>query len=360
MGRSIVQDMIDNRTGDAMILRVLMAQARNRGVLLAAKKVETEEQCLMLSRNLIEEMQGSVFSKALVAEDITVLLRDNTCLSDRLSRAQKVDRTLLLVDDEVNILSALKRTLRRNNYRILTAESGSAALALLDEHKVDVIVSDQRMPEMTGVQFFTQAKQKFPDTVRIILSGYTELQSVTDAINEGAVYRFVTKPWDDTKLREHIAEAFQRKEMADENQHLNQELRRANLDLAEANRQLAILLEKQKEQIIHNEMSLHIVREALQQVPLPVIGLDEDDTIVFINVAATAMLEGMDIGLGHDICQIIPGFICTDADYGVARRLDVHGRQFVAWAHKMGQGSQSRGTLLVIAEHEESYHETHH
>ena len=123
---------------------------------------------------------------------------------------------MLLVDDEEFILTALKRLLRRDGYRILTANSGVQALELLAENNVDVIVSDQRMPAMTGIEFLRRAKEMHPDSVRIVLSGYTELETVTDAVNEGAIYKFLTKPWDDEQLRAHIREAFMRYELVAE------------------------------------------------------------------------------------------------------------------------------------------------
>ena len=124
------------------------------------------------------------------------------------ANAVAATRTVLLVDDEENILSALKRLLRRDGYRILTAGGGAQGLELLASEPVDVIISDQRMPQMTGVEFLRQVKALYPETVRLVLSGYTELQSITDAINEGAIYKFLTKPWDDDQLREEIRDAF--------------------------------------------------------------------------------------------------------------------------------------------------------
>ena len=122
-------------------------------------------------------------------------------------------RTILLVDDEENILAAMRRVLRREGYRILTAGGGQEGLELLATNPVDVIISDQRMPNMSGVEFLRQAKATYPETVRIVLSGYTELQSITDAINEGAIYKFLTKPWEDELIRANIAEAFRYKEL---------------------------------------------------------------------------------------------------------------------------------------------------
>ena len=139
------------------------------------------------------------------------------------------------------------------------------------------------MPGMTGVEFLRLAKESHPDTVRIILSGYTELKSVTDAVNEGAVYKFLTKPWDDAQLRGHVAEAFRRKEMADENIRLQQQLHIANLALASTNQELDKLLKQQEERIETDEISLQITHEILENLPLPIIGIDDTNIIVLIN-----------------------------------------------------------------------------
>jgi len=116
--------------------------------------------------------------------------------------------TLLLVDDEENILRSLERVFEDDGYLILTATSGEDALNLLSQHPVQVIVSDQRMPKMSGSEFFTQVKKMYPETVRMILSGYADFNAVRDAINEGFIYKFLNKPWDDDLLRQQVQEAF--------------------------------------------------------------------------------------------------------------------------------------------------------
>ena len=131
------------------------------------------------------------------------MLREGRRLPERFITRVRRTRTLLLVDDEENILSALKRLLRRDGYHIVTAlRRGRRPAAHWPRHEVDVIISDQRMPGMTGVEFLRRAKELYPDTIRMVLSGYTELQSIIDAVNEGAIYKFLTKPWDDERLRE--------------------------------------------------------------------------------------------------------------------------------------------------------------
>ena len=141
-------------------------------------------------------------------------------------------RCLLLVDDEENILRALERLLRQDGYTILKAGGGEAGLELLKQHQVGVIISDQRMPGMTGVEFLSQVKELYPRTVRMVLSGYTELKAVTDAINKGAIYKFLTKPWEDELLRENVREAFRHFELTHENARLAAELEQARAELA--------------------------------------------------------------------------------------------------------------------------------
>lgn len=118
-------------------------------------------------------------------------------------------RTLLLVDDEVSITRALTRVLRADGYRILCAASAAEAMEMLSLHEVQVIIADQRMPHVSGTQFLTEAKAIRPNTVRILLSGYSDAVSVMDAINRGTIYKFLTKPWDDEDIRLQVRDAFQ-------------------------------------------------------------------------------------------------------------------------------------------------------
>lgn len=162
-----------------------------------------------------------------------------------------MEHTLLLVDDEEDIGAALTRLLRRDGYRILRAKSGKEGLALLAQNEVGVIVSDQRMPEMTGVEFLTQVRELYPHTVRIVLSGYADLDSVKDAINHGAVYKFLTKPWDNEMLCANVYEAFRHYELILEKERLVQDIQSANNLLAQVNLEFAASLEQKNNQIEH-------------------------------------------------------------------------------------------------------------
>lgn len=265
---------------------------------------------------------------------------------------EQPSRVLLLVDDEKNILAALKRLLHQEKYRIVTASSAPEALRILASTPVDVIVSDHRMPDMTGVEFFRIAKEAYPETIRIMLSGYTELQSVTDAVNEGAIYKFLTKPWDDSQLKEHIAEAFHRKGLANENLRLNEQLRMVNVELAETNAQLDEVLQKKDLQIQGDEIMLDVVHEVLRHLPLAVVGLDEDNLIVLANIAAERLGHGGSV-LGAHIEEFIPGLLDRLEPDGETQKclIDFGGRTFDALLHPMGSHSRSRGKLLTLTEH---------
>ncbi|WP_394782033.1 EAL domain-containing protein [Undibacterium sp.] len=349
LDQSFVKD-ININAGDAAISKAVISMAHSLGLRVIAEGVETEAQCEFLCDQMCDEIQGYFFCRPLPASDLKTLLLADRRLPAHLLRMEKPPRTLLLVDDEPNILASLKRLLRREGYQILLANSGSEGLQVLGKHKVDVIISDQRMPNMTGVEFLRAAKISHPDTVRIVLSGYTELQSITDAINEGAIYKFLTKPWEDEQLRSNIKEAFNHKEMADENRRLSFQIQASNQELAKANRLLADILLQKQQQIKRDEISLEIVREALQHIPLALIGVDDDSMIAFINTAAEILFLAASPILGADIDDFLPGFsrLVKNTGEGDVFQIVIAGRSFeVSW-RVMGESSRSRGKLITF------------
>ena len=267
-----------------------------------------------------------------------------------------MERTLLLVDDEENITSALVRLFRRDGYRILRANSGRAGLELLAQHKVGVIISDQRMPEMTGVEFMSQVKELYPDTVRMVLSGYTDLNSVTDAINRGAIYKFLTKPWEDELLRENVEEGFQRYEMKLENARLTQQLQDANEALSTINRELEQRVEIKTREIVRNLHILQISQDILDFLPVAVMGIGEDGLIAIANQMAHKLF-GKDGGaiIGEMASEVMPAELLTGATthecYKHTGKKQVQltdGQSVNYWCYSMGELSHSNGVVLVI------------
>ncbi|PRC93364.1 GGDEF: diguanylate cyclase (GGDEF) domain [Solimicrobium silvestre] len=347
--QSFINNITEN-SGNAAITNAVISMAHSMGIKVIAEGVEHEAQCQFLSKNMCDQIQGYFLSRPMPREQTADYLSKKTVLPNHLLRITKVSRTLLLVDDEPNILAALKRLFRQDGYQILTANGGLEGLEILKEKKVDVIVSDQRMPVMTGVEFLRQAKASYPETVRIVLSGYTELQSITDAINEGAIYKFLTKPWDDQQLRDQIAEAFTQKEMSDENRRLGLEIQTANQELAAANRHLAEILQLKEKQIDRDETSLDIAREALQYIPIPMLGIDEDGMIAFANIATEQILFKNTSVLGSHIDEILPRFnsIVTKMEAGKKFSLGISDFNYLANWRAMGESSKSRGKLITF------------
>jgi response regulator RpfG family c-di-GMP phosphodiesterase len=264
-----------------------------------------------------------------------------------------MERTLLLVDDEENVTSALVRLLRRDGYRILRATSGEAGLALLADNEIGVIISDQRMSGMTGVEFLSEVKTRYPDTVRIVLSGYTELNSVTEAINRGAIYKFLTKPWEDDLLRAHVGEAFQRYEMKRENVRLARELQAANESLLRMNHELEQRVEDKTREVLHNLNVLQVSQEVLERLPVAVIGIGDDGVIAIANRSAHRLYSAGGGLLGEAACDVIPAdllvFASGDDKQVIQRSFQLaDGREVKCWCCPMGESSSSRGVVLVI------------
>ncbi|GAA5160333.1 ATP-binding response regulator [Viridibacterium curvum] len=263
-----------------------------------------------------------------------------TCSMER-SEATTAGR-LLLVDDEENILSSLRRLLRRDGYEIRVAGSGAEGLEILKQVEIDVIVSDQRMPGMTGTEFLKEACRLYPSTVRIVLSGYTELESVTRAINEGSVYRFLTKPWDDEQLRRHILEAVRHKRVEDENLKLQEQLRAAN-------QRMTALLDERQEALLLDEVSLQFAHELLADLPLPVLGVDGDGLVVVANDAMESLLELPMVGM--DAMAVLPSELSGLLAPGIERAeamFERGGCRYRVLSAYLRHGREPRGRLLAF------------
>ncbi|HEY4554988.1 MAG TPA: EAL domain-containing protein [Lysobacter sp.] len=204
--RSFIHN-VESDPRSAAIVRGIIAMGHRLGMQVTAKGVESEAELGFLRRNHCDFFQGYLFAPPLPAEELDALIRKRLLLPEAFA-ATRPERTLLLLDDEENVLRSLVRLFRRDGYKILTANSVAEAFDLLASNDAQVILSDQRMPDMSGTEFLTRVRDLYPDTVRMVLSGYTDLATITEAINHGAIYRFLTKPWDDDELREHIRDAF--------------------------------------------------------------------------------------------------------------------------------------------------------
>src|SRR5688572_20119281 len=139
---------------------------------------------------------------------------------------------LLLVDDEPNLTAALVRSIDRTQFEIFTADSAQKGLLILAGNDIDVVVSDERMPGMTGSEFLTEVRKRWPSTIRMILSGQADLEAAVRAINEGEVYRFLLKPCHPTELQMTILQGLQHKKLVPQSRKLLQEHQK-NVNLLE-------------------------------------------------------------------------------------------------------------------------------
>jgi response regulator RpfG family c-di-GMP phosphodiesterase len=164
--------------------------------------------------------------------------------------------TVLFVDDEVNILKAVQRLLRHEPLEVLCAARAQDALDLLGRHRAQVVVTDQRMPEMSGVDLLSAVRERHPDIVRMMLTGYTEMTIAVDAINRGEIFRLITKPWNDEELKATLRQACDHYDLKQEIKRLNQVTREQNFKLQDMNRNLEQKVRERTKQLAQKHQEL--------------------------------------------------------------------------------------------------------
>lgn len=173
--------------------------------------------------------------------------------------------TLLFVDDEPNILAALRRLFRPLGYRIFIAESGAQGLEIFNSETIDLVISDMRMPVMDGAQFLEQVRMKSPDTVRILLTGYADISSTIDAINKGQIYRYIAKPWEDNDISLTVRHALEQKMLAREKARLEELTRKQNEELKDLNANLEEKVKARTEEVRQTMGFLEVAHEKLKK-----------------------------------------------------------------------------------------------
>jgi len=191
---------------------------------------------------------------------------------------------ILCIDDEQNVLRSLTRLFLDDPYEILTAPSGAEGLLILNQcGTVPVVISDYRMPGMNGVEFLTEVRKRWPETVRIVLSGYADTGAIVSAINEGQIYRFVAKPWNDDELRITVANALERFDLGRKNLELTEELRGKNDELTALNRGLEQRVAERTEALTTQNRLLTESLGILDNLPMAIVGMDPQGTIFQCN-----------------------------------------------------------------------------
>lgn len=137
---------------------------------------------------------------------------------------------ILYVDDEVTNLSAFKASFRRA-FNVFLAESAIEGMKILDENEIHIVLTDQRMPEITGVEFLKSIIEKHPKPIRILITGYTDIEVIKEAINAGQIYKYIDKPWDNDRLKMILERAVEVYRLREENKQLTEDLKRVNQQL---------------------------------------------------------------------------------------------------------------------------------
>ena len=174
-----------------------------------AEGVETEGQLALLLAHGCDEIQGYFFSRPVMADDLAKLLRDGRGLSPILLRGNPKPSALLVVDDDFHVVDLVQRVAHHDGFRMLSACNASEGLEILARDEVGVVVCVQRTPGMAGAQFLAKVRGMYPDTVRILISEYDDIVNTREAINLGAIFKFLDKSWTPAQLTQVLKEAFQ-------------------------------------------------------------------------------------------------------------------------------------------------------
>jgi response regulator RpfG family c-di-GMP phosphodiesterase len=197
---------------------------------------------------------------------------------------------LLFVDDEANILSSLKRMFRPLGYRIFTAESGAEGLAIMEQENIDLVISDMRMPEMDGAEFLHQVTQRWPETMRILLTGYADLTSTIAAVNKGKIYSYISKPWEENDITLQVRHALQQRELEQDRHRLELLTQRQNEELKQLNTGLEAKVVARTAEIQQTASFLELANESLKTSYV---------TTIKTFVSLIEMREGKGVVAGH-------------------------------------------------------------
>lgn len=193
---------------------------------------------------------------------------------------------ILCVDDERNVLRALERVFLDDDYEIVTADSGQDGMRIMQAEGAtfQVVISDYRMPVMNGVEFLQGVYEQWPDTVRIVLSGYADAGAIVAAINDGHIYKFIPKPWNDEELRVTIQNCLERYFLQRKNKELLAEL-------ANANQQLESKVRQRTEELELRNKALEFSQTMLGNLPVGVVGIDENGLVAHCNTVSAVLMR---------------------------------------------------------------------
>ena len=191
-------------------------------------------------------------------------------------QTEQVKYQVLCVDDEQNIVRAIKRALFSLDVDLTLADSGEKALAVMKEKPIHVVISDMKMPGMTGAELLEQVAAHYPDTFRVVLTGFADIDATIKAVNQGRIHRYLQKPWDNQELINTIEEGLERIKLKDENARLQKLTKLQNAKLKEVNNSLEQVVQKRTKQIKAALRRIEQRNGALEQVLFNVISINPD------------------------------------------------------------------------------------
>ncbi|MFH1486946.1 MAG: response regulator, partial [Chloroflexota bacterium] len=220
--------------------------------------------------------------------------------------------TILCVDDEQSILDALRRLFRKEEYELLLAASAEEGLQILEQKSVDLILADHRMPGLSGIDLLRRARVLQPEAVRIVLSGYTDVDALTAAINEGEIYRFISKPWNNEELKITVRRSLEGARLAARNKELSQAIKRQNEELRDLNESLELRVAARTRDLTLRTESLLLSQRVLDSLPIAVAGIDNSGLIVLLNERADSLhLFDGELAVGELFDDLLPEAITT-------------------------------------------------
>lgn len=262
---------------------------------------------------------------------------------------------ILCVDDEKNVLRALERLFMDEEYEILTAANGEDALTVLaEEPGVQLVISDYRMPGMDGVDFLKQVNERWPATIRIVLSGFADTASVVGAINEGQIYKFIPKPWNDDELKVTIAKALEVYFLRQKNERLSDELMEAYLRLETINANLEEEVRSRTETLTFQNSAMQFAHKVMDALPAAVVGLDLSGLIVLANHQANRLFAGERRSLvGMDGDPALPAAVNeliarVEADEHLRAALVLDGVSYQVMGTRITTDRQQEGIILMF------------
>jgi two-component system NtrC family sensor kinase len=242
------------------------------------------------------------------------------------------EHTILCVDDEENILRTLKRVFIEEDWTLLTAISGEEGLGILKESDVHLIIADYRMPGMTGVEFLKHAKEINNDAIRIVLSGYADVDAISTAVNEGEIYKFISKPWNDDDLRVTVRRSLEQHDLVRENRNLYEKITVQNEELRTLNENLEEKIRERTAELELRNYALRLAQDVIEYMPIGILGISMEGEVALVNAEMLSLfgLAGKPL-LGSKLEGYLP-----EAIQEMAKKSSRSGQRQERWGYRHG------------------------